>query len=65
MFSFIKQEKKIQSLRLALKQADTELEKLRKQNESMRQGMRHCVSCDYRIEAKQGNKSVPNLAQQN
>jgi hypothetical protein len=26
-----------------------ELEKLRAQNESMRQGMRRCTTCDYRL----------------
>jgi len=30
-----------------------ELATLKAQNESMRQGMRRCVTCDYRIEFKQ------------
>ena len=30
----------------------TELEKLRAQNESMRQGMRRCTTCDYRLDFK-------------
>jgi uncharacterized protein with PIN domain len=30
----------------------TELEKLRAQNESMRQGMRRCATCDYRLDFK-------------
>lgn len=30
-----------------------ELENLRSQNESMRQGMRRCVTCEYRIDFKQ------------
>ena len=30
----------------------TELEKLRAQNESMRQGMRRCTTCDYRLDIK-------------
>jgi cell division protein FtsB len=29
-----------------------EVARLRAQNESMRQGMRRCISCDYRLEAK-------------
>ena len=30
-----------------------ELTKLRAQNDSMRDGMRRCVTCDYRIDFKQ------------
>jgi len=30
-----------------------ELAKLRAQNDSMREGMRRCVTCDYRIDFKQ------------
>ena len=29
-----------------------ELDQLRAQNESMRTGMRRCLTCDYRIEAR-------------
>ena len=36
-----------------IKQLRTELAKLRSQNNSMRDGMRRCVSCDYRIDFKQ------------
>lgn len=35
-----------------IKQLRKELERLRTQNESMRQGMRRCVSCDYRLDFK-------------
>ena len=31
----------------------SELAKLRAQNDSMRDGMRRCVTCDYRIDFKQ------------
>ena len=31
----------------------SELAKLRVQNDSMRDGMRRCVTCDYRIDFKQ------------
>ena len=31
----------------------TELDKLQQQNDSMRKGMRRCVTCEYRIDVKQ------------
>jgi hypothetical protein len=34
-------------------QLRSELAKLRIQNDSMRDGMRRCVTCDYRIDFKQ------------
>ncbi|MFQ3323461.1 MAG: hypothetical protein ACI90U_001281 [Pseudomonadales bacterium] len=36
-----------------IKQLIAELEKLQTQNDSMRDGMRRCVTCDYRIDVKQ------------
>lgn len=36
-----------------IEQLRSELAKLRVQNDSMREGMRRCVTCDYRIEYKQ------------
>jgi prefoldin subunit 5 len=43
-----------------IRQLRAELEQLRAQNDSMRTGMRRCVTCDYRIEFKklQGNGDV-------
>ena len=35
-----------------------ELAKLRAQNDSMREGMRRCVTCDYRIDFKQRQDGV-------
>jgi hypothetical protein len=32
---------------------------LRAQNDSMRQGMRRCVSCEYRIDFKQRQGTAP------
>lgn len=40
------QQQEIEQLRI-------ELAKLRTQNDSMREGMRRCVTCDYRIDFKQ------------
>ena len=31
----------------------TELDRLQRQNDSMREGMRRCVTCEYRIDFKQ------------
>jgi cell division protein FtsB len=36
-----------------LAQLRDEVNKLRAQNDSMRQGMRRCVTCEYRIDFKQ------------
>ena len=36
-----------------IEQLRSELAKLRVQNDSMREGMRRCVTCDYRIDFKQ------------
>jgi hypothetical protein len=35
-----------------------ELAKLRAQNDSMREGMRRCVTCDYRIDFKRRQDDV-------
>ena len=37
-----------------LKQLRAEVEKLRAQNDSMKQGMRRCVTCDYRLQVTRG-----------
>ena len=42
----LNQQKEIAALR-------SETEKLQQQNDSMREGMRRCTSCEYRIEIKQ------------
>ena len=41
-----------------IEQLRSELAKLRVQNDSMRQGMRRCVTCDYRIDFKQRQDGV-------
>lgn len=38
---------------LEIKQLKAELETLRAQNASMREGMRRCTTCEYRIDYKQ------------
>ena len=38
-----------------------ELSKLQHQNDSMREGMRRCVTCDYRIDFKQRQDNLAEL----
>jgi len=35
-----------------IRELEAELEELRSQNASMREGMRRCVTCEYRIDFK-------------
>jgi hypothetical protein len=60
MWKILKREEKLFQLSKDLKDAQAELEKLRSQNENMRQGMRRCVTCDYRIQAKQADRTTAN-----
>jgi cell division protein FtsB len=48
----LQQEREIAALK---KEVDT----LRAQNESMRQGMRRCVTCEYRIDFKNRQGQAP------
>jgi hypothetical protein len=36
----------------------TELDKLQQQNDSMREGMRRCVTCEYRMMSNNGRMTV-------
>ena len=51
--NFFQRETKIVEQARELKQMRKKLAVLRAQNESMRVGMRRCITCDYRIEAKE------------
>jgi hypothetical protein len=46
-------QKQLWQQRQEIAQLRVELAKLRAQNDSMREGMRRCVTCDYRIDYKQ------------
>ncbi|MEZ5571503.1 MAG: hypothetical protein R3E64_05710 [Halioglobus sp.] len=46
-------QKRLWQQRQEIEQLRAELTKLRTQNDSMREGMRRCVTCDYRIDFKQ------------
>lgn len=45
-----------------IRELEQELTELRTQNDSMREGMRRCVSCEYRIDykARQGETETKN-----
>jgi hypothetical protein len=46
-------QKRLWKQRQEIEQLRSEVAKLRAQNDSMREGMRRCVTCDYRIDFKQ------------
>jgi hypothetical protein len=48
---FFRRERQLAALRSELAATRAELDKQRLQNERMREGMRRCVTCDYRQEA--------------
>jgi hypothetical protein len=49
---FFEPRKRLLEQQLAIEALKKELAELRAKNASMHQGMRRCISCDYRIEAK-------------
>jgi uncharacterized protein with PIN domain len=49
---FLTREKKLLQQSRELKQLREEVMRLRAQNESMRVGMRRCITCEYRLDAK-------------
>lgn len=52
----LQQQREIEQLR-------EEITKLRAQNESMREGMRRCVTCEYRIDFKERQDSTIEVEQ--
>ena len=53
--NFLQREKLLLAQTRELELLRKELVNLRAQNESMREGMRRCITCDYRLEAKARN----------
>ncbi len=47
-----RREKRVLEQHKEITQLRSQVEKLQQQNESMREGMRRCTSCEYRIEIK-------------
>jgi len=58
--AFLKPRRRLLQQSREIRQLKQELAMLRAQNTSMREGMRRCVTCEYRIEAKsrQGQASA-------
>ena len=54
---FLTTRKRLFSQDLEIKRLQTEVAQLKAQNSSMREGMRRCVSCDYRIDFNNRNKT--------
>ncbi len=50
---FFQREKKLREQAQELQQLREQLRQLHAQNESMRMGMRRCVTCEYRLIAKE------------
>ena len=51
-------QKRMRQQQRELDQLQEELTRLRAQNESMREGMRRCVTCEYRIDFKERQDSA-------
>lgn len=51
-------QKQLWAQRQEIAQLRAELAALRAQNDSMREGMRRCVTCDYRLDFKQRQDAV-------
>lgn len=52
LMSFFSQQKRLLEQDREINRLKAEVEKLRSQNDSMREGMRRCTTCDYRIDFK-------------
>lgn len=56
---FLTAQKRLFSQDLVIKRLQTEVAQLKAQNSSMREGMRRCVSCEYRIDFKNRQGQPP------
>jgi hypothetical protein len=56
-------QKRMRQQQRELDQLQEELTRLRAQNESMREGMRRCVTCEYRIDFKERQDSAIEVEQ--
>lgn len=52
LFGFFHSQKTLLQLQREVKALRKDNARLTEKNESMRQGMRRCVTCDYRLDAK-------------
>jgi prefoldin subunit 5 len=53
LFDFLAPHKRLLQQQREIRRLAREVSELRAQNDSMRQGMRRCVTCEYRIDFKQ------------
>jgi prefoldin subunit 5 len=53
LFDFLAPQKRLLQQQRQIRRLAREVSELRAQNDSMRQGMRRCVTCEYRIDFKQ------------
>ena len=58
LFALFSPQKRLWQQQREIQQLRQEVTKLRQQNDGMRQGMRRCVTCDYRIDFKQRQGGV-------
>ena len=58
MASFFQRELKLQEQAKELKALREEVATLRAQNESMRDGIRRCITCEYRLDAKENSRNT-------
>ncbi len=58
LFAIFSAQKRLLQQHQEINQLRSEVAKLRAQNDSMREGMRRCVTCDYRIDFKQRQDGV-------
>ena len=58
---FLSSQKNLLQLQQEVAQLRKENTRLKAQNDSMRQGMRRCVTCDYRLDFKARQGSAPVL----
>jgi prefoldin subunit 5 len=62
LFDLFAPQKRLWQQEQELQQLRKELSALRAQNDSMRAGMRRCVSCEYRIDFKQRQDETADTA---
>ncbi len=61
LLDVLKQEQRLYEKQKQIDLLSTELNKLRQQNDKMREGMRRCVSCDYRQDVLKGESEEESI----
>ena len=63
LLGIVSAQKRLRQQHREINQLQKELTRLRVQNESMREGMRRCVTCEYRIDFKERQDSALEVGQ--